>query len=141
MASSSLVPKLTTSLEWTPQQHAYRCLLRGLRDAYYHDRSKLFWARHRARIEFYKYASIEDEVQIKQLVGITNEISQFIAEHMKTNVDRIIQHNEKMMSLRVSDAKRFREEYLLREKQHDSWCKQKIKHMMSRRPDPPYPYI
>ena len=126
---------------WTPQQFVYRSLLRGLRDAYYHDRSKLFWARHRARLEFYKYASIEDEVQVKQLVGVTYEIAEFIEEHMKTNVDRIVQHNEKMMSLRVSDAKRFREEYLLREKQHDSWCKQKIKLMMKRRPDPPYPYV
>jgi polyhydroxyalkanoate synthesis regulator phasin len=83
---------------------------------------------------------LDDDEALKQLVGVGNEVAVFVAENMKTTVDRIVKHNETMMSLPVSEAKRFRQEFLLREKQHDSWCKQKIKSMMSRRPPPPFPF-
>lgn len=143
---NQIVPLMSTTSSvallghWTPQQYCYRSLLKGLREAYFHDRSKLFWARHRARIEFYKYSRVEDEEAIKQLVGVGNEIAAFVSEHMRTTVDRIVRHNEKMMSLPVAEAKRFRQEFMLKEKQHDSWCKQKIKAMMQRRPPAPYPF-
>lgn len=114
--------------------------MKSLRAAYFTDRSKLFWARHRVLVEFYKYSKVEDQNEVDLLVGITNEISTFIAQYMKTDVERIIKHNEKMMSLPVEQAKKFRQEYFLAEKQHETWCKQHIKRMMERRPPPPYPF-
>lgn len=44
--------------KWTPQQSCYRHLMKALRAAYYNDRSKLFWARHRVLVEMYKYARL-----------------------------------------------------------------------------------
>ncbi|KPA82430.1 hypothetical protein ABB37_03499 [Leptomonas pyrrhocoris] len=126
---------------WTPQQRCYRELMRALRGAYYHDRSKLFWARHRVLVEFYKYSRVEEEKDVALLVGIGGEVAAFVTEYMKVDVGAIMQHNEKMLSLPVAVAKRYREDYLLHEKQHDSWCKQKIRLMMDRRPPPPYPFF
>lgn len=126
--------------KWTQQQLCYRNVLKSLREAFYHDRSKLFWARHKARIEFYKFASVEDEQSITQLVGCGNEVAAFIFEHMRVAVERIVKHNEVMLSLPVDEAKRFRAEYMLKEKQHESWCKQKIKTILLRRPPAPYPF-
>jgi polyhydroxyalkanoate synthesis regulator phasin len=114
--------------------------MKALRGAYFHDRSKLFWARHRARLEYYKFATVTDEVAIEQLVGCGKETAVFMAEHMRMSVDRIVKHNEMIQTLPVDEAKRFRTEYLLREKQHDSWCKQKIKVILERRPAPPHPF-
>lgn len=139
-SSSALSPVVREARKWTPQQLCYRGILKSLREAYYHDRSKLFWARHKARLEFYKYASVEDEQALGQLVGCGNEVAAFVSEHMRLVVERIVKHNETMLSLSVDDAKRFRAEYLLREKQHESWCKQKIKSILLRRPPAPYPF-
>lgn len=220
---------------WSPQQHAYRNILRSLRGAYYNDRARLFWARHFARVEFYKYAEFvgEGDIRYKEkqeklaqdmlkaegeqenmdleemlgmgstsseelaaankedpikqltipegsqseskipistsaavglqneseivtytylrrlsspspqhqhLVNISNECADFIHKYMRVSVDRIVEHNKVMMSLSVSDAKKFRKAYLLREEQHESWCKQKIKQILERRPVAPYPY-
>lgn len=235
---------------WTPQQHAYRNVLRSLRGAYYSDRARLFWARHFARVEFYKYekfvgegdvrkrieqeklmreilekeaedeaaaaaaaddlgdmlgmgatsdedlaareaavaaqkaaaeakrkaAAEEEEAQFyatlpistsaavgllnsaedvvytysqrnsspspqhQHLVNLANECADFVDKYMKVSVERIVEHNEVMMSLSVSDAKKFRKAYLLREEQHESWCKQKIRQILDRRPLAPYPY-
>ncbi|KAL7696133.1 hypothetical protein N2W54_003461 [Lotmaria passim] len=140
-AAQRAVTAPTKSVLWTPQQRCYRRLMAALRGAYYHDRAKLFWARHRVLVEFYKYSRVEEEKDVALLVGIGNEIATFVAEYMKVDVGAIMQHNEKMLSLPVAKAKRYREEYLLHEKQHDSWCKQKIKQMMDRRPPPPYPFF
>ncbi|CBZ30446.1 conserved hypothetical protein [Leishmania mexicana MHOM/GT/2001/U1103] len=126
--------------QWTAQQRCFRQLLKSLRGAYFHDRSKLFWARHRVLVEFYKYSRVEEERDVLLLVGIGNEIATFVAEYMKVDVGAIMEHNEKIQSLPVAKAKRYREEYLLHEKQHESWCKQKIRLMMDRRPPPPYPF-
>lgn len=125
---------------WKPQQHAYRRLLCALRDAYYNDRSRLFWARHKARVEFYKYGSLSNDADLEHAVNVCNEISQFISKYMRVSVERIQKHNESILALSVPDAKKFREAYLLREAQHESWCKQKIRDMLQRRPPPPYPY-
>lgn len=140
LATSGAVPAVVPGTVWSSQQHCFRKLMKALREAYYHDRSKLFWARHKVRIEFYKYSSVADEIEVAQLVGCGNEVAAFVSEHMRASVDRIVHHNQAMMSLPVSEAKRLRQEYLLREKQHDSWCKQKIKTIMARRPLPPYPF-
>ncbi|RNF03930.1 hypothetical protein TraAM80_05456 [Trypanosoma rangeli] len=128
-------------LLWTPQQLCYRQLMKSLRAAYFHDRSKLFWSRHRVLVEFYKYSGETDEEAIRQLVGIGLEVAAFIQHHMHTDVERIIKHNEKMLMLSADKAKKFRADYLLAEKQHDSWCKQKIKAILTRRPPPPYPFF
>jgi hypothetical protein len=129
------------SSSWTPQQRCFRQLMKALRGAYYHDRSKLFWARHRVLVEFYKYSRVADEKDVALLVGIGNEVASFVSEYMKVDVGAIVKHNEKMVALPVAKAKRYREEYLLHEKQHESWCKQKIRQMMDRRPPPPYPFF
>jgi hypothetical protein len=136
----SLSTSTTTFAHWTPVQQSFRCVMKALRGAYFHDRSKLFWARHRARLEYYKFATVTDEVAIEQLVGCGNETAVFMAEHMRMSVDRIVKHNEMIQTLPVDEARRFRTEYLLREKQHDSWCKQKIKAILERRPAPPHPF-
>jgi hypothetical protein len=138
VVSSSTSPTLFSV--WTPTQQCYRAVLKSLRGAYFHDRSKLFWARHRARLEFYKYTTVEDETSHQQLVGCGREVASFMADHMKMSVDRIIEHNTVMQKLPVEEAKRFRSEYLLRERQHESWCKQKIKAILARRPPPPHPF-
>lgn len=140
MTLTTSVASNKTLTVWTPVQQSFRHVMKALRGAYFHDRSKLFWARHRARLEFYKYATVGDDVSIQQLVGCGNEIGVFMTEHMKMSVERIVQHNETMQALPVEEAKRFRSEYLLREKQHDSWCKQKIKKILDRRPPPPHPF-
>lgn len=136
VAASSSAP-LTV---WTPQQQCFRQLMRSLRAAYYHDRSKLFWARHRVLVEFYKYAKTEDPKEVDLLVGITNEVGVFVGQYMKTDVERIVKHNEKLLSLPVRQAKEFRQAFFLAEKQHETWCKQRIKAMLERRPPPPYPF-
>ncbi|RNF20763.1 uncharacterized protein Tco025E_03834 [Trypanosoma conorhini] len=128
-------------LQWTPQQLCYRQLMKSLRAAYFHDRSKLFWSRHRVLVEFYKYSSETDEEAVRQLVGVGLEVAAFMQHHMRTDVERIIKHNETMLKLPVDRAKKFRADYLLAEKQHDSWCKQKIKAILKRRPPPPYPFF
>eukprot|EP00796_Vickermania_ingenoplastis_P007993 gene7993-5553_t len=133
---------------WSPQQQSYRRLLKALRGAYYHDRAKLFWARHRVLLEFYKYAAVELDTaadggpgeKVLLLLGISDEVAEFIRTYMKTDVGRIVRHNEKLLSLPVVEAKRLRDEYFLAEKQHESWCKQRIREMLQRRPPPPYPF-
>lgn len=141
--SSSLTTSSASSARqagWSPQQQCFRSLMKSLRAAYFNDRSKLFWARHRATVEFYKYAKIEDQKEVDLLVGIANEISVFIGQYMKTDVERIVSHNEKIMTLPVEQAKKFRNDFFLAEKQHETWCKQRIRGMMERRPPPPYPF-
>ncbi|KAF8276850.1 hypothetical protein C3747_29g150 [Trypanosoma cruzi] len=128
-------------LQWTPQQLCYRQLMKSLRAAYFHDRSKLFWSRHRVLVEFYKYSGETNEEAIRQLVGVGLEVAAFIQHHMRTDVERIIKHNETILMLPPGKAKKFRADYLLAEKQHDSWCKQKIKAILTRRPPPPYPFF
>ena len=125
---------------WSPQQKCYRNLLISLRETYYFDRSKLFWARHRLKVEMYKYRSMTDEEEIKQCVNVGNEIAKFINLHMKFSVQRIVDHNETIQKLPVDEAKRFRQKYIQREEEHESWCKSRIKMMMRRRPPPPYPF-
>jgi hypothetical protein len=135
-----LIATRASLASWSEQQHCFRQLLKGIRGAYFHDRSKLFWARHRVRLEFYKYSSVSNEEDVKLLVGVAREVARFIDEHLQTSVQRIVQHNEKILSLSAADAKRYRQEYLLAEQQHDSWCRQKIKTILNRRPPPPYPF-
>eukprot|EP00758_Cryptobia_borreli_P004583 Tbor_TRINITY_DN4469_c0_g1::TRINITY_DN4469_c0_g1_i2::g.8076::m.8076 len=125
---------------WTPQQLAFRHLMSALRSAFYHDRSRLFWARHRVRVDYYKYSKTTDDRDKKVLLDVSNEIAVFIEQYMKVSIRRIQEHNDTMMSLSVPDAKKYREAYLLRETQHESWCKQKIRSILDRRPPPPYPY-
>ncbi|AIN97804.1 hypothetical protein LPMP_203090 [Leishmania panamensis] len=127
--------------QWSAQQRCFRKLMKSLRGAYFHDRSKLFWARHRVLVEFYKYSRVEEEKDVLLLVSIGNEIANFVGEYMKVDIGAIMEHNAKMQSLPVAKAKRYREEYLLHEKQHDSWCKQRIRLIMDRRPPPPYPFF
>ncbi|KEG15319.1 hypothetical protein DQ04_00111190 [Trypanosoma grayi] len=131
----------STTPRWTPQQQCYRQLMKSLRAAHFNDRSKLFWSRHRVLVEFYKYSGETSEETVRLLVGIGLEVAAFIAQHMRTDVERIIKHNEAMLALPVDKAKKFRSDYLLAEKQHDSWCKQKIKNILKRRPPPPYPFF
>lgn len=158
---------------WSPAQRSYRRIMKALRGAYYNDRAKLFWARHRVLVEFYKYSSTAidggsssditeefEEVgasnvisdvkptnetqlnsQVQLLLNISDEIADFINEYMKLDVQRIVRHNEKMISLPTREAKEYREEYFLAEKQHESWCKQRIKNLLNRRPPPPYPFV
>jgi hypothetical protein len=128
------------SSSWSPQQHCYRTLLIALREAYYYDRAKLFWARHRLKVEMYKYRSLTDEAEIEQCVNIGNEVAKFINLHMKFSVQRIVDHNNAIQKLPVDEAKRFRQRYVEREEQHESWCKSRIKMIMRRRPPPPYPF-
>lgn len=115
--------------------------MKALRAAYFHDRAKLFWARHRVLVEFYKYSKVTEENTISHLIGIGKEVAVFANHYMKMNVERIVRHNEAMMKLPADKAKRFREDYFLHEKQHESWCKQKIKNILDRRPPPPYPFF
>ena len=140
MITSGRVAVVNSQSAWTPQQTCYRNLLKSLRDAYFCDRAKLFWARHRTRVEFYKYSTTQDEASVQQLVGVGNETAAFIKDHMKTSVDRIVQHNDTMMKLSVREAKRFREEFFNQESRHESWCKQKLRTILHRRPPPPYPF-
>lgn len=164
-SSSSAFSSSMIAGGWTPQQKCFRNLLVAVRGAYYHDRAKLFWARHRIRTEFYKYATIQpsiselgkmmnnnndsgsaavadndDDDKIKSLVAIGNEIGAFVKQHMEFSVQRVVQHNETMEKLPVEEAKRFRQRYLQREEEHESWCKTRIKMIMRRRPPPPYPF-
>ncbi|EPY38236.1 hypothetical protein AGDE_03401 [Angomonas deanei] len=127
-------------MSWTPQQKCYRNIMKSLRDAYFHDRAKLFWARHRVLVEMNKYAKCNDENEVKLLVGVADEVAVFISHYMKTDVARIMKYNDMIVNLPVEKAKKFRSEYLLAEKQHESWCKQKIKAILNRRPTPPYPF-
>ncbi|CCW66459.1 unnamed protein product [Phytomonas sp. Hart1] len=144
ITSPSLMETVQRSVStsgWNPQQKCFRNLMKSLRDAYFHDRSKLFWARHRVLVEFYKYSKVEDHATIELLVGLGNEIATFVSQYMKMDVERIVKHNQKMLSLPVDKAKRYRADYYLHERQHESWCKQKIKAIMNRRPPPPYPFF
>lgn len=212
---------------WTPQQWCYRHLMKAIRGAYFNDRSKLFWGRHRVLVEMYKYSSLvpydeplspevsedqtmqkdkfhnegadwdekmktketnktEDEKEgeteervkdeeeiptrkeetnnapsheegarisssspppfpplsskVQLLVDIAEEIAKFMETYMKLDISRIVKHNEKMLTLSPREARRFRDDYFLAEKQHDSWCKQHIKRMLERRPPAPYPF-
>ena len=129
-------------MSWSPQQRCFRNLLVALRGAYYHDRAALFWARHRVRVEFYKYSTIsgDDSASIESLTSIGNEIASFIKNHMDFSVQRVVDHNETLKRLPVEDAKKFRERYLEREAEHESWCKTRIKLIMRRREPPPYPF-
>lgn len=126
---------------WTPVQHTYRRLLIALRDAYYHDRSQLFWARHRAKVEIYKYCSLDrDSVDARAALGVADEVATFVGTSMRYSVQRIVDHNALVARLPIPEAKKCRQEFLDREREHDSWCKQRIKTMLRRRPRPPFPY-
>lgn len=129
--------------KWSAQQHSYRSLMVALRAAYYHDRHRLFWARHKVKVEIYKYASIPKEAENPEtalLLGVSKEVAQFIETHMKFTVERIIDHNDTMLKLPVAEAKKFRQEYYDKEREHDSWCRGKIRTILDRRPPPPFPY-
>eukprot|EP00760_Papus_ankaliazontas_P022613 PhM_4_TR1888/c0_g1_i1/m.94055 len=43
---------------WTRSQHTYRKLCVAIRSAFYHDRAQMFWARHRIKVEMYKYGGL-----------------------------------------------------------------------------------
>ena len=131
---------MVTSGSWTPQQVCCRKLLVALRDAYSHDRSRLFWGRHRALLEFHRYAGLQSPTDVSHCLNIGEEVATFVAINMKVNAQRIHEHNEVMMSLPVDQAKRFREQFLVKEAEHESWCKQKVKTILLRRPPPPYPF-
>jgi hypothetical protein len=124
---------------WTPTQLAYRRVLCALRGAYYHDRAKLFWARHRARVEFYKYGNASDR-EAAVCHAVADDAARFVKEHMECTVERIVAHNDAMAKLPVDEAKRLRAQYLEREEQHDVWCRHKLRAILKRRPVPPYPY-
>ncbi|ORC93743.1 uncharacterized protein TM35_000016200 [Trypanosoma theileri] len=141
MGTTTTTTSTAVEPQWTPQQRCYRDLMKSLRSAYFHDRAKLFWSRHRVLVEFYKYSGETNGEAVRQLLGVSHEVAAFISHHMRTDVERIIKHNEAMLALPVDKAKKFRNDYLLAEKQHDSWCKQKIKNILSRRPPPPYPFF
>jgi hypothetical protein len=126
--------------QWTAPQASYRRLLVALREAYYHDRAKLFWARHRARVEYYKYAEVTSAQDAAAAVGIANEVAAFVAHHMRFSVQRVADHNEAIAKLPVEEAKRFRQKYLEREEQHDVWCRTRIREILRRRPAPAFPY-
>ena len=124
---------------WTPTQQMYRNLMKAILGAYSSDIAELFWSRHRIKIEIYKYAAAEgDDRELTIAVG--EEVARFVQQHMKIDADRIHEHNETMLRLPVPEAKRFREEYLEREAEHVSWCKQRIKRILAKRPLAPYPY-
>jgi len=129
---------------WTPQQRAYRALMVALRSAYVHDRHALFWARHRAKVDIYKYAELpKDPAQSSEtqmLLNLTHEVASFVATHMPVRAERIKAHNDRMLKMPVPEAKRFRQEYLEKEAEHDSWCRQRIFTILQRRPPPPFPY-
>ena len=143
-ASSGAAAAVKGAAAWSPQQKAYRALMVALRAAYMHDRHALFWARHRAKVEVYKYASLPKDVasspESQLLLGLTHEVAEFVGTHLPLRVERIKAHNDKMLRLSVPEAKRFRAEYLEKEAQHDSWCRQKIFAILQRRPPPPFPY-
>lgn len=126
--------------QWSPVQRSFRHVLVALREAYYNDRAKLFWARHRVRIEYYKYAETADTEAVAALAAIGEEVAGFVRQHMQFSVQRIVDHNETLARLPVEDAKRFRARFLEREEEHDSWCKTRVKTILRRRPAPPYPY-
>lgn len=126
---------------WTPVQHSYRQLMKAIQSSYTGDRAGMFWARHRIKVEIYKYSSFPSDCpEYDRLVFISNEVSQFLEQHLAVDVDRINAHNRTLVTLSVADAKRFRREYLSKESEHRSWCMQRIKLLLQKRPPPPYPY-
>ena len=139
-APSSAVATTVVQRQWSPQQKCFRHLLVALREAYYHDRAKLFWARHRVRVEFYKYSEMADGEAIKNVVAITDEAAAFIKQHMQFSVQRIVDHNATLARLPVEEAKRFQQRFKQREEEHESWCKGRLKLILRRRPQPPYPF-
>lgn len=114
--------------------------MKALLGAYPCDRAALFWSRHRVKVEFYKFANVADAAERDLLCGVASEVAQFVHEHMRVSAERIQRHNDTMLKLPVDEAKRFRKEYLEKEAEHESWCKQKIKAILQRRPPPPFPY-
>jgi hypothetical protein len=126
---------------WSEPQRVYRRVLVALRDAYYHDRSKLFWARHRLKVEMYKYGALEpSSPEAKHALGIGFEVADFIAKSMRFPVQRVVEHNELVARLPMREAKACRERFLAAEHDHEVWAKQRIKGLLRRRPVAPYPY-
>lgn len=185
---SAVQPHPSANHRWTPVQFMYRRLMVSLRDAYLCDRAQLFWARHRVKVEIYKYQSLErhddsngqrlhddDDVdvanasdssvsadervpEVGEVIGtptsapnapssavvllcqVGNEVAQFVSTHMRVSVQSIVDHNDMLAKLPVNEAKEFRSRYLEREREHVSWCKQKIRRILAKRTLPPYPY-
>ncbi len=125
---------------WTSTQRMYRELMKSIRMAYVGDRAGMFWARHRIKVETYKYASVTNDEEIRLLNGIGLEVSRFMNIHMRCDPDRVMEHNRTMMKLSVEDAKKFRQRYLEKEAEHVTWCHQRIRAILDRRPTAPYPY-
>lgn len=165
---SSAAEKAEEAVHWSGPQQAYRRVMKALRGAYYHDRATLFWARHRVLVEFYKYAEVgntvppptsssteegsvddgnndargqEQQQHVVRLLQLVDEVADVVETYMQTDVERIIRHNEAMMKLPVDEAKVFRQQYFTAEKQLDSWCRQRIKAILKKRPPPPYPFV
>lgn len=167
--ATTIPSRVCAPATWSPQQRSYRKIMRALRSAYYHDRAALFWARHRVLVEYYKYAAIapqrkeEEEATVREegdtstrpstpssntlnsrvkfLLEISDEVASFIAAYMTLDVGRINGYNNRIATLPIPEAKRVRQEYYHTERQHESWCKQRIKEILQRRPPPPYPFI
>jgi hypothetical protein len=140
-AVAAASPAAAAAAGWSPQQRCYRGIMRSLRGAYYGDRAKLFWARHRVKVEFYKYSGVAaGGPQPAHLVAVGDDVGRFVAEHMAFSMQRVEAHNATLARLPVVEAKRFRAQYLEKEKEHDSWCKQKIRTMLLQRAPPPYPF-
>lgn len=105
------------------------------------DRAKMFWSRHRAKVEFYKYSAIpQDSADATLANSVAAECAQFIQANMVVNVEKIRKYNEAMTKMPIEDAKRFREDYFTREREHDAWCRLKMQGILAKRPRPPYPY-
>jgi hypothetical protein len=140
MMTRSITPVVANST-WSPAQVCYRRLMVALREAYVHDRAKLFWARHRVKVEMHKYASLEPaSPDARGAIGIGHEVARFVDGMMRFSVQRVLEHNELVAKLPIKDAKLCRERYLVSEHEHEVWCKQRIRAMLRRRPMPPYPY-
>ncbi|KNH04698.1 acetylpolyamine aminohydrolase [Perkinsela sp. CCAP 1560/4] len=126
--------------KWSPQQEVYRKLCKAIVLAYGHDHSQLFWARHNVKVEMYKYHPETSSKDVETLLNCGAQCAIFISEYMAPSAERIVAHNRAVSFLALHEAKTYHEEYMKREEDHYVWCRQRLRGILSHRPNPPYPY-
>ena len=127
-------------MSWNSSQHLYRKLCQAIRDAYPQDRAQLFWARHKIKLELYKYHKDTPRQDIQSLHRIGLQMATFIREYISPDLEGIKAYNRAVRTLSLREAKLFRQDYLKKEEEHKIWCQQRISGILRQRPLPPYPF-
>jgi len=100
----------------------------------------MFWARHRIKVELYKYHRRTPPAALPVLLSVADQVAAFVEVYLRPNPERIRSYNEAVSTLPVREAKKYRKDYLEKEREHRVWCRQRLRGLLEQRPPPPYPF-